>query len=759
MWYKLSQNQNNNINIPIPKELESILNIIKQNGGTGFLVGGIVRDHVYNNIYGTNIPSKDYDVEVYGLNYNKLIEILKQYSQHVDYVGKSFGVIKAQINGDEYDFSLPRTESKSGNKHQDFNINVDENLTPEQGLARRDLTINSMFFDPLNNNLIDPYGGQEDIKNKILRHTSNAFAEDPLRVLRLMSLAARFGFNVAPETAQLAKSIKDQYQFLPKERVEMEFKKLVQKGIEPGKALQILKDTGWDENFPHIHNLKGVPQEPEHHPEGWSLAIVSPDSFRTGMAIAQPINLLNRQFIESSITNSTSGKSSNITANTKFFIKPRDFNSNLFTTTNARIGDFVFSPLIDSPTSVTPSECFVGQIRTSAENTNKIIGIMFKVPVSSVLTIMGSAINDNEIIQGIIQSVAIYVVNMLSGKKLFSQMQLHNISMQKHATFRFSTRDGNFSISSNIIDSKFSIVNDDIIFYFYLRGIGNVDTHNNNISDEGLHILVNIGDVATHTAHVMNAAADIANRQGLNPEEREVLIYAALCHDFAKPATTKTIVKKGVPRITSYGHEEKGGPMARHFLESIGVNKKVIDKVVPLVENHLNHIHFSHSSKPDSFVKQLAERLHPANVQELERLVEADHSGRPPLPKMLPEQQQQLSDRARQNNVYTGKHPDLLKGADVIQYTGGQGGPMIGQILKEHRNKILNHELTNREQALDWLAEKMKKQSSLVGGGDVVALGVKGPQIKEMLDRAWQAQKAGEFKDKAGALQWLQGQV
>jgi len=529
MWYKFAQ-EKITINIPIPSELKNILLVIKRNGGIGYLVGGIVRDFMFNKIHHTNIHPKDYDVEVYNILPDKLVQILSKFGD-VNEVGKSFGVLKLSAGGEEYDFSLPRIDSKSGSKHTDFDVQVNPNLTPLQAASRRDVTINSMLFDPLNNTLIDPYNGEEDIKNKTLRHTSEAFSEDPLRVLRLMSLGSRFGLKIAPETAELAKSIKDQYQHLPKERVEQEFKKLVQKGVEPGKALEFLYQTGWSENFPHIHNLKGVNQEPEWHPEG---------------------------------------------------------------------------------------------------------------------------------------------------------------------------------------------------------------------------------DVATHTAHVMNEAARIATENNLTPEEREVLVYAALCHDFAKPSTTKVINKKGIDRITSHGHEEAGGPMARHFLESIGVNKKIIDQVVPLVENHLNHVHMSNMNNPDSFIRQLAERLHPSNIKMLEHLIEADHSGRPPLEKMLPEEAQAMSERAKSHNVYTEKHPDLLQGRDLMPYTDGKGGPIIGQILKEHRNDILKNKLTTRSEALSWLENRMKSQASLINGNDVMnILGYAGPKIKETLDKAWIAQKNGEFTDRDSALEWL----
>ena len=758
MWYNFAQ-KSNSLNIPIPEVLQKILSEIQKQNGTGYLVGGIVRDSLFNQIHKTNFKPKDYDVEVFRLTYEKLIEILSKFGD-VSEVGKSFGVIKLNADGEDYDFSLPRTESKSGQKHQDFAVKSNPNLSEKDAASRRDVTINSILYDPLTNNLIDNYNGVEDIKNKTLKHTSSAFSEDPLRVLRLLSLGSRFGLSLAPETAELAQSIRTEYQHLPKERVYEEFKKLVTKGIEPGKALDFLYTTGWSENFPEIHDLKNTPQDSEWHPEGWSVRIVPPDSFTAGVAISKPIDLLSRELLLNSGANPASGKSRDVTAHTQFPVKPGAVFINLVSTKSAGISDLMFSPLVFPPAFITPSKSFVRQIRTSAQQADKIIGIMFKIPKPSVLRIMGSAIENNQIIQGIIKSVAVYVMNMLASAQDSSQMNLHDVSMQENAP-RGSSGYGNLSISPGVIDPKFSIVDNNVIFYFYLRGIGDVDTHNNGIADKHIYLLVELGDVATHTAYVMNEAANIATRENLSPEDREVLIYSALAHDFAKPETTDVINKKGIDRITSHGHEDKGGKKAKAFLQSIGAPKHIIDKVVPLVQFHLSHIHHSNTPKQEAFVKSLAEKIHPANIRMLELLIEADHSGRPPLNKELPQEARMMSDLAKQHNVYEGKHPDLLQGRDIMPYLDNKGGPIVGEILKEHRNLILRHDpdMQSRESALAWLDRRMKKVAGLLNGNDIMnVLGLTGPSVKLMLDEAWRAQRMGAFSTKEQALEWLKQQ-
>ena len=183
--------------------------------------------------------------------------------------------------------------------------------------------------------------------------------------------------------------------------------------------------------------------------------------------------------------------------------------------------------------------------------------------------------------------------------------------------------------------------------------------------------------------------------------------------------------------------------------------------VVPLVQFHLSHIHHSNTPKQEAYVKSLAEKIHPANIRMLELLIEADHSGRPPLPKELPKEAREMSELAKQYNVYEGKHPDLLQGKDIMPYLDNKGGPIIGEILREHRNLILKHDpaMESRESALAWLDRRMKREVGLIDGNDIMnIMGLTGPAIKPMLDEAWRAQRMGKFNTKEGALEWLKQQ-
>jgi len=244
----------------LPAELLAVLRAVRR-AGRPRLVGGCVRDWLLG------LEPKDFDVEVAGIDDEALIRLLSPFGLP-DLVGRSFGVIKLRLAGAEYDFSLPRRESKTGAGHRGFAVAPDPSLSDAEAAARRDFTINAIAYDPLDDALIDPHGGAADLEAKVLRHTSPAFVEDPLRVLRGMQFAARFDLTLAPETAALARSIVAGYGELAVERVWGEWDKWAVKATVPARGLDVLQQTGWLIHFPEIAALAAVPQEPEWHPEG-----------------------------------------------------------------------------------------------------------------------------------------------------------------------------------------------------------------------------------------------------------------------------------------------------------------------------------------------------------------------------------------------------------------------------------------------------------------------------------------------------------
>lgn len=173
----------------------------------------------------------------------------------VDEVGKSFGVLKIAIDGEDFDVSLPRRDSKVGDGHKGFTVEVDADMTLMEATARRDFTINALMYDDKTGHIIDKHDGLDDLKNGYLRHVSDAFDEDPLRVLRGVQMASRFNMKLHPDTVKKAATLKDQFSDLAVERVQVEFEKLYTKGKAPHKAIQLLQDTGWDKNFAGLKTM------------------------------------------------------------------------------------------------------------------------------------------------------------------------------------------------------------------------------------------------------------------------------------------------------------------------------------------------------------------------------------------------------------------------------------------------------------------------------------------------------------------------
>ena len=453
----------------LPPELERIVRALHAAGFRALIAGGAVRDDLLG------LEPKDFDVEVYGVPFDKLVELLTPHGR-VDLVGQSFGVVKL---GQLCDFSLPRRDSKTGSTHRDFLTTFDPDITPKEAASRRDFTINAMAFDPIANELLDYFGGREDLENRVLRATSEAFREDPLRVLRGMQFACRFNLTIEPDTAAECRAIVNEYPTIARERVAEEFMKWAIKGIECGRIAEYLAATGWLVHFPEIAQLKGVPQDPEWHPEG---------------------------------------------------------------------------------------------------------------------------------------------------------------------------------------------------------------------------------GVDIHTMHVVDAAARIATRDSLEADERAVLLFAALAHDFAKPATTALRDRNGIPRWTAHGHEAAGGPLARAFLDRIGIKPGIVDQVVPLVENHLAHSSLRNDVTPRT-VRRLALRLAPANITQLMRLIEADHSGRPPLAAGLPESAIRIRDMAAAQAVATKPQSPLILGRHVLPYFDNRPGPHIGEVTRAAYEAQTDGAFSTEEEALKWLGD------------------------------------------------------
>lgn len=250
--------------IHLSTELRKTLEAIRSVGGKPMLVGGCVRDRLID----PEIAPKDIDIEVYGCHDPDSLARALTSVGVVDDVGKSFGVLKVRVGDQDFDISLPRRDSKTGDGHRGFVVQSDADLSEREATGRRDFTINSILWDPETGRVVDYWGGMSDIKAGILRHTTAAFSEDPLRVLRGVQFASRFGFRLAPETAALCRGLVNSYSELPTERVWSEFEKIGTKGVHITAGLAALRESGWDRHFPQITATYGVEQDPHYHPEG-----------------------------------------------------------------------------------------------------------------------------------------------------------------------------------------------------------------------------------------------------------------------------------------------------------------------------------------------------------------------------------------------------------------------------------------------------------------------------------------------------------
>ncbi len=208
------------------------------------------------------------------------------------------------------------------------------------------------------------------------------------------------------------------------------------------------------------------------------------------------------------------------------------------------------------------------------------------------------------------------------------------------------------------------------------------------------------GDVFVHTKHVVDAAAEIADREQLGEHDRLVLMFAALAHDFGKPSTTK--MQDG--RWRSRGHCQDGVEPAEQFLLRIGAPLAIIAEVKPLISEHLVHAGIDDPSP--KAVRRLANRIAPASIEALGRLVESDHSGRPPLPKGNPFQV--WVDKAHSLNVFSEKPQPILMGRHLMEM-GVEPGRSMGVLLNKAFESQLDGVFDNLEDARQWANDQRRK--------------------------------------------------
>ncbi len=230
---------------------------VRRAGGRALVVGGFVRDGMLSQ------PTGEPDLEVFGLSVRNLERALRPLGK-VRRIGRAFPVLR--VGGLGVEVALPRRESKTGPGHLGFEVVVDPDMSFADAARRRDLTLNAMGLDPLTGALFDPYDGARDLAAGVMRATDAAkFPEDPLRGLRVAAFASRFSFTADAELHRLCTEL--DLSELSSERIREELAKLLH-GKEPSRGFRFLAATGLLRFLPEVDALRGVPQDPEWHPEG-----------------------------------------------------------------------------------------------------------------------------------------------------------------------------------------------------------------------------------------------------------------------------------------------------------------------------------------------------------------------------------------------------------------------------------------------------------------------------------------------------------
>ena len=232
---------------------------VQQAGGRTYFVGGYVRDLLRGQ------DNKDIDIEVHGVSVPCLEEILDQLGERQT-MGASFGIMR--LRHYDLDIAMPRSETDNGRGHKDFEVFVDPFLGEEKAACQRDFTMNALMQDVLTGEILDFFGGKDDIIHRRIRHVNDqTFTEDPLRVFRAVRFAACLGFEVAPETIALSSTV--DVAVLPGERIMPELEKALLKAPQPSLFFEELREMNqlsvW---FPETEGLIGVPQNARYHPEG-----------------------------------------------------------------------------------------------------------------------------------------------------------------------------------------------------------------------------------------------------------------------------------------------------------------------------------------------------------------------------------------------------------------------------------------------------------------------------------------------------------
>lgn len=240
-----------------------LVNSLRELTTSVWMVGGTVRDSFFH------VTSHDIDLEIFEIEPERIVNILNQNNFVFVVAGNDFPVIK--VNTDDkgvVDLSFPRRERQTGSSHQDFDVDVDVNMTKMEAAERRDFTMNTLMRNVLTDEVFDGFGGIQDIQERRLVATSDRFSEDPLRVLRGMRFCAKFGLTADTRTRRICMSLFNRFSDISQDRVRNEWVRMMEESKIPSMGMNFLLETQWLDHFPEIADIVLVRQSPKHHPEG-----------------------------------------------------------------------------------------------------------------------------------------------------------------------------------------------------------------------------------------------------------------------------------------------------------------------------------------------------------------------------------------------------------------------------------------------------------------------------------------------------------
>lgn len=647
---------------PISPALRAVLDAIVSGGGRPAIIGGAIRDWIMGYV------CKDIDVEVYGIPVEALEAALSSFK--VDAVGKSFGVLKVTVEGETFDVSLPRRESKEGRGHKGFLISADPTMSPAEAAARRDFTVNTVGWDYVGGKLIDFHGGVRDIKAKVLRHTSPAFAEDPLRVLRGVQFAARFGFEMLPETVALCRTLVGELQTLPVERLWTEWTKLLVKGREPSRGLHLLVETGAVDLFPEVKALLGMPQDPVWHPEGWSLTLTTP-LVDAGVAVA---------------------------------VAAQESVRDLFTRLAARTAT-------GERRSFPPSNSIPGLVAAAgapATGARKVHRVMLEVPLPSVNRIVASALDDLKVLEAIVRPIFVYVMNVLMPGQPPVELEFHQEAVERNGPLASGPTGVPVPVSI-VVDARSAAIDGHVLCTIDFA-VFDADVHASTTSTQIEWWKATMASLWVHNCMVTDMAVKVLDQDGVtDPEERMIVMLGAFCHDFGKPSTTKFERK----RWRSLGHEEAGEAPTRSFLARIGAPPAIIEAVVPLVQHHLKPFVFGRSPHASpSAVRRLALK---APLVRLCQVARADFWGRTTPEALAVTDSRKIEEtcwllaKAEELAVRDAAPKPILLGRHLLEL-GMKPGKNMGVMLKAAFEAQLDGTFDDEGGAIAWAQQNLVNQ-------------------------------------------------